>query len=255
MSQTDRLLVALKDELRRQRKTYAQAARVLDLSEASIKRLFSERNLSLQRLDTLCNWLGLEISDLVRGMEAGLERVSALTPAQEQELVADERLLLLTLCLLNHWRFKDIIAAYRISETEGIGMMGRLDQMGLIEILPGNRVRLLVAREFAWLRGGPIQRFFEGRIQNEFFDCSFDGPGECLLVVNGMLSSQSNADIIRRMRRLAAEVNERHTQDKNLPDNQRHGTTLVLAMRPWEAEVFQRLRREPGRKTFNAVAM
>ena len=70
MSQTDRLLVALKDELRRQRKTYAQAARVLDLSEASIKRLFSERNLSLQRLDTLCNWLGLEISDLVRGMEA-----------------------------------------------------------------------------------------------------------------------------------------------------------------------------------------
>lgn len=255
MSQTGKLLDALKDELRRQGKTYADAAAILNLSEASIKRLFSKRSMSLQRLDSLCTWLGLEISDLIQDMEARLDRLSALTPGQEQELVADVRLLLMTLCLLNHWRFKDIIAAYRISETEGVGMLGRLDQMGVIELLPANRVRLLVARDFAWLKGGPIQRFFEQRIQNEFFDCRFDGPGECRLVVNGMLSGQASADIIRRMNRLAAEFNERHTLDKNLPDNQRYGTTLILAVRPWEAEIFQQLRREPSLKTFSALSV
>ena len=86
MAQTAAIVSALKNALKEQGITYQQVAEALDLSEASVKRLFSERQFSLQRLDQICSLLGLEISDLVRRLDQA-QRIDALTAEQEQELV------------------------------------------------------------------------------------------------------------------------------------------------------------------------
>jgi DNA-binding Xre family transcriptional regulator len=62
MSQTNNLLLALKKQLRAQGKTYADVAQLLDLSEASVKRLFASQSFTLQRLEQLCDWLQIEFS-------------------------------------------------------------------------------------------------------------------------------------------------------------------------------------------------
>ena len=54
MSQTDQLLDALKRVLRERGLTYADAAGALELSEASVKRLFSQRQFTLERVERLC---------------------------------------------------------------------------------------------------------------------------------------------------------------------------------------------------------
>ena len=90
MAQTAAIVSALKNALKEQGITYQQVAEALDLSEASVKRLFSERQFSLQRLDQICSLLGLEISDLVRRLDQA-QRIDALTTEQEQELVGDDR--------------------------------------------------------------------------------------------------------------------------------------------------------------------
>jgi len=69
MAQTSQLIDTLKKLLKRQGKTYADVAERLELSEASVKRLFSEKNVSLTRLDSICSLLDIEISDLVREMQ------------------------------------------------------------------------------------------------------------------------------------------------------------------------------------------
>jgi len=51
--QSKAIHVALKQIIRSKGKTYADAAGVLNLSEASVKRLFSTAGLSIQRLETL----------------------------------------------------------------------------------------------------------------------------------------------------------------------------------------------------------
>ena len=61
MAQTKPLIDVLKRELRKQGKTYRDIAGVLGLSEASVKRLFSERTFSLDRLDCICEMLGVDI--------------------------------------------------------------------------------------------------------------------------------------------------------------------------------------------------
>ena len=93
-------------------KDYRDVAGVLGLSEASVKRLFSEKSFSLARLDSICRLLDLEISDLVRKMKQAIQLTTHLTLQQEQELVTDTRLLLMAHFLISRWTFPEIIETY-----------------------------------------------------------------------------------------------------------------------------------------------
>jgi DNA-binding Xre family transcriptional regulator len=250
MSQTRPLIDTLKQELRKQRITYKQVAEALELSETSVKRLFAEESFSVKRLEKVCELLQLSISDLVRLMENNIELTAELTLQQEQELVADPRLLLVALLLLNKLQFTDIIATYEISETEGIRLLARLDRMKLIELQPGNRVRLMVSNNFAWIPAGPIQHFFESHVQQEFLDSSFNCPGESRIFTSGMISRSANAELIRKMQHLAREMTEMTREAEHLPFEQRFGTSLMMAIRPWEIDVFREMRRASDERGF-----
>jgi hypothetical protein len=65
-----------------------------------------------------------------------------------------------------------------------------------------------------------------------------------------MLSRNSNAVIQQHMRRLETEFTELHNQDAALPLDERFGTSLLIAMRPWVPEVFRKMQRRPTQKTF-----
>ena len=247
MSQTKSLIDTLKRELKRQGKTYRDIAKVLGLSEASVKRLFSERTFNLARLDRICEMLDLEISDLVRMMEQATQLTTRLSLEQEQELVADVKLLLMAHFLMNRWTFADIIETYDISELEGIQLLAKLDRMKIIQLLPGNRVKLMISKNFEWISNGPIQRFYEDKVQSEFFNSSFTNPGEYRVFVTGMLTRTSNAEMMRRLKRLANEFNEMSIDDESFPMDERFGTSVVMAMRPWSVKVFRSLRRQEAK--------
>jgi DNA-binding Xre family transcriptional regulator len=101
MSQTRPLIDTLKQELRKQRINYRQVAEALELSETSVKRLFSDEAFSIKRLEKVCALLDLDISDLVHLMEKNIELTAQLSAQQEQELVSDVKLLLVALLLMN----------------------------------------------------------------------------------------------------------------------------------------------------------
>jgi len=244
MPQTRELIQTLKRALKAQDKTYADVAELLDLSEASVKRLFSRQSFSLERLDRVCNWLGMEISDLVQQMSERQQQLQQLTVAQERELTRDVTLALVTVCALNRWRMEDMTAFFRLSEAECIRHLATLDRLGLIELLPGNRILLRIAPNFAWQHNGPIQAFFQEHISGEFFESGFDDEDECLIVLNGMLSAQSNAEFQRRLKRLAREFDLLNNDDAALGLEARKGSTLVLAMRGWRYGLFRPLWRE-----------
>ena len=250
MSQKTMLLNTLKRELKAQGITYAEVAALLELSESSIKRLFSESKLSLVRLEQLCQLLGMEISDLVQKMGEGRKRVDMLSEEQEREVADDPRLLLVAICVLNLWTFDEIIETYTLTEHECIQLLAKLDRLKLIDLLPLNRFRLIVANDFRWLPNGPIQKFFRREVQSGFMKSSFSGPGEKLLFRNGMLSRGSNATMMKKMERLVAEFNELHDEDAGLPLEERFGSSILIALRPWEFGHFRELRRNSEAKIF-----
>lgn len=245
MAQTAALVDALKNVLRARGVTYAKLAKGLGLSEASVKRIFAARSFTLERLDQVCAFLGIEISDLAKIVAQEGASPERLTFDQEKVLVSDAKLLLVAVHVLNHWSLADISETYTVPKAECIRLLARLDKLGFLDLLPNNKIRLRVARNFAWLPDGPIQEYFRRQVQGDFFRSRFDESGELMVFVSGMLSRTGNAAIQSRMKRLGAEFAETHGQDLELPLAERFGTSLLLALRPWIPEEFKKLRRKP----------
>lgn len=245
MAHTAALVEALKRELKARGITYASLAPLLHLSEASVKRMFSRRDFTLKRLDEICRCAQIEFSELARAVVRDETLISHLTLEQEQEIVSDRKLFLVAVCALNHVTFDQIIETYDISTAEGVKLLSRLDHLKFIELLPGNRIKLLVSRTFAWLPDGPIQRFFNNQAHNEFFRSRFNRPDEFMLVVNGMLSKASSADVVNRLKRITREFSDLHNDDSRLPLGERSAMTLLVAIRHWQLAAFAELRRGP----------
>ncbi|MFT4929032.1 MAG: AcrR family transcriptional regulator [Phenylobacterium sp.] len=250
MSQSQAMIATLKTVLRQQGKTYQDVAAHMQLSQASIKRLFSEKTFSLQRFEQVCEFAGMQLSELILLMEQQAALIEHLSFEQEKELVADVRLLLMAYCLLNRWPVAGVINTYQIDELAAIQLMAKLDRMKILQLLPGNRVKLMVSRDFNWLANGPIQRFFERSVQPDFLNCSFNGPGEMRVFISGMLSRQSNQQMMKEAKRLMREFNQLNREDESLPLAERFGTSFILAMRPWELAIFDDLRRGQADKIF-----
>ena len=247
MARTAALIDALKRELKARSITYGALARHLGMSEVSVKRMFAQKEFTLSRLDRICECAGLEFSDLTRTLSSGDAVISQLTYEQEKELVADYRLMLVALCTLNHWSFEQIVGAYGIPAAECIQLLARLDRLKFIDLLPNNRIKLVVSRAFSWIPDGPIQRFFKEQVQSDFFRSRFDRENELLLLANGALSRSSLSALLARLRKTAAEFSGMRSDDAGLPSTERTPITLLLAVRPWEPDVLRKLRRTTAR--------
>ncbi len=237
------LIDVLKRELKARGITYARVARDLGMSEASVKRMFSQKNFTLKRLDAICRLAHIEFSELTRTLNREEAQISQLTHEQEKEIVANKKLFLVAVCALNHVTFEQIVAAYAIPKAECIQLLMRLDHLKFIELQPNNRIRLLVSRTFSWLPDGPIQRFFNQQAHNEYFGSRFDRPEEYMVVANGMLSKPSSAAIVTRLKRIAREFSELHNEDVRLPLAERSAMSLLVAVRHWELQAFVEMRR------------
>jgi len=244
MAQTTQLVATLKRLLKSHGFNYADVAVQLSLSQASVKRLFSEQSFSLERLDKVCQMMEIEISDLVAEMNSHSRvMVSELSLEQEQEIADDVVLLLVTVCILNRWTMAQLIENFRLSEHQCIQHFAVLDRLKLIELLPGNKVKLRIAPNFKWLDNGPIQHFFQQKIAADFFDSNFTKQQEKLIVINGMLSREGMAIFHRKLTQLAHEFDELNNDDAALALGQRTGTTVVLATRSWKYGLFDGLRK------------
>jgi transcriptional regulator with XRE-family HTH domain len=236
------LIAALKRALRQQGLTYAQVGKDLGLSESSVKRIFSTERLSLERLEEICALMGLAISDLLDLTRNAERRITELSEEQEHELVGNPKTLLVAILAISHWTASKILETYQLSNAELVKILARLDKMGVIELLPDNRIKVRLARNFNWRKAGPIQKFFEERVQRQFFASSFLGPGELRVMVHGSLSARSIELLQQRMRKISEEFDALVSEDRQLDHAMREGTTLLLAIRPWELGMFTELR-------------
>lgn len=246
MAQVKALINTLKKALKQNEMTYAEVAKQLKLSEANIKRQFSTERFTLDRLEDICKLIGLELTDLVALYQAERTQIQRLTLAQEQELVSDLQLLFVAVAVRNRLTFEEIMHHYKLDAASCIQCLAKLDRLKLIDLLPGNRIKLRVADNFHWIPNGPIERFFEQHIQVPFLRGGFTHENADRRFTFGLLGEASARTISRKCAQLVQTFNELHEQDSHLPLSSRQAVGLLTATRPWEFAAFQPMKKDSG---------
>ena len=246
MQQTARVLAALKRQLRTRGITYAKLAASLAISVPTVKRMFAGGDVTLRRLEAACDAAGIDVAELISATRAEA-LPDRLTAAQEDALAANPRLLSLFHHLLNEWSVDEILAQLDIGAPECVRLLSELDRQGLIELHPGNRVRLKVAHAIVWDPNGAVRRRHAALAAQEFMLHPFDKAGEGAHFAVREFSRASQELILRKLARLRSEFNELADLDATLQPAERVAMGFVLAARPFKFSVFDAIGRRPKR--------
>jgi len=236
------LFDGLKMHLKARGLTYADVARALKISEATVKRIFALRNCTVDRLDDICELLQVDLAELARGMPRQERLLQRLTPEQEAELMSDPALLLVAASALNQMRVDEIVETYTLDEAQCVALLLRLERIGILELHENNRIRLRIARTFAWIPDGPIMRYVKSQT-GDFFAHEFNAPGELMQLISVRISAEAQVALLRQLEQIAREYNEQHNADAGLPLAKRKPVSVLLAVRPWEPALFKGFRR------------
>ena len=235
------LISTLKRVLKTRGVTYADLAERIALSEASVKRLFSQGTFTLERLEQVCAALEIDVFELAKLARGEQARAQELTVKQEQALAKDRVLLGVFYLAYNGWQIDDIVAKYEFTRSQVFSLLRKLDGIGVLDLLPGDQVRMKVARNLRLRRRGPIELAYGRAVVGEFLRPEFDQVGGMFRFEFRELSNASFEVLKRKLERLADEVHELAELDSMLPAKDRQPVGVAVGLRPWTVSMVSGL--------------
>lgn len=237
------LISTLKRVLKTRGVTYAELAGRIDLSEASVKRLFSQGTFTLERLEQICSILEIDVFELAKLARGEQARAQQLTVKQEQALAKDRVLLGMFYLAYNGWQIDDIVAQYEFTRPQVFSLLRKLDGIGVLDLLAGDQVRMKVSRNLRLRRRGPIELAYGRAVVGEFLRPEFDQVGGMFRFEFRELSNASTEVLKRKLERLADEVHEFAELDSMLPSTERQTIGVAVGLRPWTVSMVSGLPR------------
>ena len=245
--ETSRIMASLKRLMRARAITYAQLGKRIDLSEASVKRIFSRATMTLARLDQICQALETSIQEITRlAAEQVSEAPETLSVEQEKSLAADPNLLVCYYLVANGRTGSEICAERGVDDKQVRRWFVKLQSLRMIELRSGLRARARTSSAIRWRKDGPVSKLYERQVRREFLLSPFSGSNEAMHFRSAELSQASRQVLLRRIERLAAEFRDLAELDRTLPSADKQSMGLLLAARPWVFSMFDSLRRSGG---------
>ncbi|WP_176594203.1 helix-turn-helix transcriptional regulator [Sphingobium sp. EM0848] len=233
------LLAELKRVLKGRNIRYRDLAEQLKLSETTIKRNLAGRGLTLAALEAMCGVVGIRLIDLAEmAARRSNSKARALTAEQEQGLANNIFTAFIFLLLRYDWSPQDIQTEFRLGEPELVLHLRRLEKMRLLDLFPGNRVRLLTVRYPEWLFGGPLRRVIDATIRGHFEKMDFHDPKAVWELETVKLSVGSIAQLRTMITTLAHRMRELAAEDRALPLDQTEWYSMLCVARPIDPRVF-----------------
>ena len=239
------LISTLKRVLKMRGVTYADLAEKIALSEASVKRLFSQGTFTLERLEQVCAALEIDVFELAKLGRGEQAKAEQLTVKQEHVLAKDRVLLGVFYLAYNGWQIDDMVAKYDLSKPQIFSLLRKLDAAGVLDLLPGEKVRMKITRNLRLRRRGPIELAYGRAVVGDFLSPEFDRVGGMFRFEFRELSNASFEVMKRKLERIADEVHEFAELDSMLPSAERQTVGIAVGIRPWTVSMVSGL---PTRK-------
>lgn len=230
--QSRMLKAVLKQQIRIRGLRYCDIAEQLGVSVMTIKRYLNSDRVPIEIVEDIGLCIGLsliEIAELAKA-DDGRDPLD-LELQQEHALASDNALALMRLLLYSGMTVPDIMNEYAVDEATVVSLLTRLDRLKLIELLPGNRVRIRGTHHVEWRPGGPIRQTIEHDIRHHFVQMDFAGTDEFFGYESVRLSKSSLKQLEDHMRQLVRQARILHRVDQAMPSEDKQWYTLLVAQR------------------------
>lgn len=236
-----KLFETLKTVLRARKITYADLAQRLGTSEPTVKRIFAARDGKLSRIVAICDVLGLSLDDVIAQASRTEVKPLLLGDRIEAQLADDPSAFHLFLLLRDGMTAEAVARHYDLPPRAMFDLGRRLEKIGLVEVLPGDRIRLRVEHPIRFRRDGPLHRSLM-KLNMDFLREAFLGPDTDrtgFLTQSRRISEGTARHMMEELRRLNRDLSEMARQDQlTLPDSALRSHKLSLA---WAPVDFSRL--------------
>ncbi len=234
MSQSSDLIDTLKSCLKSRGVTYKELATMLGISEASVRRVFSQKTFTLERLEEICRILDISLFELAR-MDAirNGSNVTELSIAQERGLAADPPLLTYFYLMLTGRSTEDIAGEFGLDDRQQNTLQARLSKLKLVELMPNNKARLLTGRRIEWRQDGPIRKAYKKAVVESFMKSDFGPSNQYMRFDSGELTDESIKILKKKAEKLSLDFDELADLDIAKPASEKKAVGMLIGMRPW----------------------
>jgi transcriptional regulator with XRE-family HTH domain len=244
MGEASAFVEAIKRCIKAKGMTYADLARVLGLSEANVKRMFSLESLTLKRIEQIVSALDMNLYEVAKlATSKASASASELSLDQEKALARDPRLFSLFHLLLFGLSLAKIARDYQIAQIEAEKGVRELERLGLVERGRRDKIVVRVSRAIVWRPNGPLRQTYEKPVRAHFLGGDFAGPRELRRFMTHRLSPASQAVIERKLKRLLADMDALSEIDTTTDGDEPEVSGLFVAFRPFTFEGLVGLRR------------
>lgn len=233
MSQIDQFLSSLKRTLKAKNILYRDLAKALNLSESSVKRILSNKSLSLDRLEEICRVADISFSEVVKS--ANLEEANqAVTLSDEQEKALAENIRLLHYYMMLHEGKtpQKIEREYQIASAESKKYLFQLDRLNLIELHPRDKVKFKKQGFLNFRRDGPVGKALFEQTKSSYLNYDFR-PEDYIRFSFIKISAPTLAKYKARLERMMMDMQEeaRFEGEHNVDVAE---VGVLLSFRPWQ---------------------
>ncbi len=189
----------LKNALKAKKKTYKELANHIGTSELTVKRLFRDQDCKVSRLMAICDFVDLDLEDLLTMQQRQNHYPEYLPEATEKALADDTTAFGIFLLVISNLTTADIARISGFSETKLYLVLRQLEALNLIALNSDNQFTISVNLPIAWRLHGHLAKALKA-INQRYLAYCFDNEHqpEHTYTSNGRLMKPASAALIRQ---------------------------------------------------------
>ena len=232
------IFTTLQRQLEAQEISELQLATELQMTEHAVKFIFTTRDCSFTVLEKICQIAGFKLEDLFGSVPREPLLLEHLTQQHEIELLNNKKLFAVAVSAMYFWTYKDILNRVKVNKTELVTMLQRLEEMGIVQVSPGNHFRLTISKKFSWIPDGPIMRMTR-RESADYFAYTFEEPIDLINSFNVYVTPATHDKFKSQLMQIAKEYKLAMLKEATLPIDEKIQVSLCLAARNWLPSFLQ----------------
>ena len=240
MNESGLIVNQLKGILKSRGITYASIAKKLRVSESTIKRTLTNQKITLERLEEICQAAQISLIELIgltKKPEVNTRHLYTLK--QEKFLAKNPKYLAFFDLLIRNGSLQKVKKIRPNIKLKTVNMyLAKLDEIGLIEWHPRDKIKFPIGRDVAWIPNGPLRKTFLKWAKNDFIEDDFKNETDHFNFTAVELTEHSIAKVKSKLIELSEDIAHLGQIDKNTKVKTQN-VAVMLGSRPWKFSILE----------------